>query len=707
MRLRSGLLVALSILAAGCSGIKYVKPATPLSKAVSFKEQDYSGGDHAISETPDKPGEVSRLPAPGAVDINSSIVVELHKDRLQPGKGELLTAPEFVELGRQRDRVLGLLGSLGGYLDARAKAVEAYKATLTLPEAARADSVLIQRFLKASGEYNAAERNFLGSVRDLWPLTSEKRVTLEVAWKADPQRLTKLQEFFQGEVDALNAQYKQLADQARTKGIGIRFEAFLEAPNATRTAVHLPGYDSLEEKAIRTHDRLGLALSDAELDRLQRAMDDAKKISGELSKVIEKTETLQDAVGRILPDISQDLATLAADIDAARARLKPAAIRDRAKKIADDFKTFKAAFLAQLKADVPDEKKKLLDRAMTAVDALLGGSVGKMTGEIDPANPEKPAPFMVVMDLVAQIKDIQAGIRNPDPATVLRVLDLIKALEKLIRERAAESPLNDLQGLGGRMETALLDAARDLADTARGDFEALVRKLWEGSALQADLRSLEQDAAFILQLKDRLLAVVGLRKVPATAMHVPEAVTVPLMDAPDTVLDLQRTPRSVNDTVVIRASLVQEDKVLESTESSFLVQQYGYHASLQPGVVLIKPFHLEGRPQEYEFTATLSWLHTCTPRPGDNGFFDGILRAIQPSAGFHVTFPNFSPDKSFEVGVGGTVAFWGDRLVAGVGYNLMNEGKRDGDWYWFFGTNLIPLLQTMQVLPNSSGGVRP
>src|SRR5205085_10055293 len=90
-----GFMAAALLAACGCSGIKSLEPATPMSKAVYFKEQDYYGRVHPLSATTTDRKNVERIPAPGAVDINSSIVVELRKEQLLPSKTPTLDSDQF------------------------------------------------------------------------------------------------------------------------------------------------------------------------------------------------------------------------------------------------------------------------------------------------------------------------------------------------------------------------------------------------------------------------------------------------------------------------------------------------------------------------------------------------------------------------------------------------------------------------------------
>jgi hypothetical protein len=49
------------------------------------------------------------------------------------------------------------------------------------------------------------------------------------------------------------------------------------------------------------------------------------------------------------------------------------------------------------------------------------------------------------------------------------------------------------------------------------------------------------------------------------------------------------------------------------------------------------------------------------------------------------------------IGLGTTLSLWDDRLQFGAGYNLMAESNEDGQFYFFVGSDLIGLLQTIGI----------
>jgi len=71
------------------------------------------------------------------------------------------------------------------------------------------------------------------------------------------------------------------------------------------------------------------------------------------------------------------------------------------------------------------------------------------------------------------------------------------------------------------------------------------------------------------------------------------------------------------------------------------------------------------------------------------------MRPLQPGFGLHAIFLNFDNDPG--ICLGGTLSLWNDRLQFGLGYNLSASRADEGQVYYFVGSDLIGLLQTVGV----------
>ena len=101
--------------------------------------------------------------------------------------------------------------------------------------------------------------------------------------------------------------------------------------------------------------------------------------------------------------------------------------------------------------------------------------------------------------------------------------------------------------------------------------------------------------------------------------------------------------------------------------------------------------------ESFQFAPVIAWMHHYRPRPAADGFMAGAARGLRPAVGLHTAFLPYDPDNDVAIGIGGTLSFWNDRLQFGAGYNLMSNGGEDGEIYYFIGSDLIGLLQTVGI----------
>ena len=158
---------------------------------------------------------------------------------------------------------------------------------------------------------------------------------------------------------------------------------------------------------------------------------------------------------------------------------------------------------------------------------------------------------------------------------------------------------------------------------------------------------------------------------------------------------MSTTTRQVGDTITVRATLLENKAEKDKTTVTFQVAQYGWYAELSPAVVLVKPSKLDGAYDGFRFAPTLSWINHYMPRPDDTSWYDYVLRGFQPGIGIHSAFTNFASNQSVQIGLGLTISLWTNRLQFGVGQNLMADSAHEGKYYYFIGSDLIGLLQSM------------
>ncbi len=154
--------------------------------------------------------------------------------------------------------------------------------------------------------------------------------------------------------------------------------------------------------------------------------------------------------------------------------------------------------------------------------------------------------------------------------------------------------------------------------------------------------------------------------------------------------------REPEDEIWIRYRFLRGTQEIENSgwTDKFAVRVFGWQDKFVAGLAFAK----QQSQGTWEPTATLSWLlnKRCWPKPsGDDGLSG--LEGIDWFSGFGIsTMPvDFSEVQSVEIGIGPTVSFLNDRLIAGYGWDLQTEKDRG---FVFFSIRLFqkpgPLKET-------------
>jgi hypothetical protein len=205
------------------------------------------------------------------------------------------------------------------------------------------------------------------------------------------------------------------------------------------------------------------------------------------------------------------------------------------------------------------------------------------------------------------------------------------------------------------------------------------------------------DSAFLLEFANIRPSQTNLRPPKS-----PQLYDVPVFKAPDTHLELQRTTRVLNDRVNILATLKGDQK--DESAITLKIKEFGWHSSLTPSIILARAINKTSSADEnFKFAPAITWVNTYYPRKTESGIINAALRFFSLGVGLHAAFVDQDPNRDNEIGLGGTVSFWQDRVVAGVGWDLMANSKS----YFYIGSNLIPILQALGFGESPKTGKKP
>ncbi len=658
---------ALLALALGCSAQpRFDTPGEGLDQVVFYTEQSKRQGDYALSGA-DPAGKVEKLPRPALVDVNSCIALGVRKDRIVAGQaaGDPTLSQKVKALDEREKDVLAAVQALERLMEHRRALIDLH---LQLQQAAaeqRAET--LEKFLPVKRAVGQEMGKVLNTIRDVMssdPGALDRMMAEEE--RRPKERFAIRRSYLNDALKDVDLQQASLAAQVRARRLTFRLEAFLTAPGRDPEAIHLEHYDDLDAGKVQRRDPFGLDLSAEEMKRVKELMATSRKLAdrlnavhrGELSLEVAFADATEGMLGRV-GDLIREATALYADAQG---------VRKAVEELAADLR----ALAAQADGILKDAAKAAMAEAMKRADEELATAV------------------KLVERLFALRDDWKKRGAAALPDALLEVPDLVAELEKAAKAVATPEGRKDLRE---RVEAAAQAALQAAGDAAAPPIKAG----WEKARPKV-----EKIAAFLGKIRDaaELLAkVVDLKETRPLpdSVRTTSAFDVPVEQLKNTSIELERTSRKPGDLVQVRATLLRGQEELERHAASFEVAQFGWHGHLAPSVVLTRPFEMESTGDEdFNFAPSLSWLWRYTPRP-EQPWGYAPLRFLDPSLGPHATFLNFDPDEDFEVGLGGTLGLWNDRVLMGAGYNLMAEKSDEGGWYFFVGSSLIALLQDLGV----------
>jgi hypothetical protein len=676
--------IAIAVLAVACVYQGKAKPAdTAVKKAVRFVEIDdrdrkfdLSGTDLQGDALLDRTAAATRVPAPRLVDINSTVEILIDRDKLASDESTTLTPARSEQLLAKKDRVLKAIVAIKGVVDLRRRTAAAFTRLKSERRAGADATAAWAEFDGQLQEFGRAENSLITDLLKEWQDDPDAFIRIDEAAK-DPS-YSKLQAVLQHEIDEIDTEHAKLAAEVEARSVEFRLTASLTS-GKQRTQIHLPGYDDLDTGVVSHRDRFGIDLSPEEVARHEEnwsktvALAAAAEELRASKKALRKA--LRDAVDAVAPELGEALT---------------AATALQAKVAAIDLPKFKQELDGDLKA---------FEAAIEAAASDLADDVERRAKAVPKAWAERVKAATAVAVLVGEVGTVAADWQNAKPADAINVAARSAALLTRL-SRALKADVSAEFEVG---KTAFVDVVTAELEGLTQDAIDRIAKLLPADVAARLTRRFGELREIWLAGKAVVAALGGVVhgvQAPVTGELVaPDARRIPVANITNTTLDLELTPRLPGDRVNVRAELFRngEAKPFDAVEASFQPEYFGWNARLSPSVVLVRPTRLAASRETFSFAPVLSWMHSYRPRPEHDGFFDGVARALVPGIGIHASFLNFDPQKEVEIGLGGTLSFWQDRLQAGVGVNLMADGADNGRYYFFVGSDLISLLNTIGI----------
>lgn len=666
----------LIVAVAACKGPGHSRPVpqTHLEHSLFFAERDTHGAQHAISaQSASSTKGVERTADGATVDVNSKLQLHIEDALAGAGRGAPVVAPaQAAALGADIAALTDALDNVAKLREAEVRALRAWERYDAADPASDEAAAAYPRFVEAKNALATARKAVLEPVRRLWPVAQRTKevddmATALITGEGGPDVVAPLRAKL-AELAQRSSKFEEdVRERAASDARRLRIEAFLVPSEGAEKshAVHVPGYDNLDQGEIQRIDPLGLRLTQAEREALQQLMTDSRKLANALERVRKGEATLTQA----LSDAGGPL------FDGIQALIKDLEGLDVAKRI-DATKAALSKFLKEL--EVP--ARQFADSKTQAWDDALASFLSQ-SNELA----ELSAEITEVLSLRDEWSHVTA---EKLPELIERSLNAIKGLQRSWGDRSA-----------------LVKAAGDLLNKVESDIatlpaqvKELVEPVWKNSALKADLEEWRALVTRIGRLAERLANAVGLTRKPVrTNLQNVDVIDVPIGEARDTQIDLRRTTRKAGDHLEVRARVLgpgADDKDAEPPlEATFELRKLGWHADLIPSIVFVEGDQVAGADDSGGFSTALNWMWSYGPRDDDDD--PHLSRSLAWGVGLHAVFLNFGPDNDAEIGLGVTASLWDQRLQFGIGYNPMADSDDDGRVYYFIGSSLVPLLQAL------------
>jgi hypothetical protein len=635
-----------------------------VDKTFCYYEQDRYNKKYGISNVDVNATDPNRLPSPALVDLESNIRILVNKSSLQP-RSEILAA-DANDLLERKNELKDVLSSLEQVIEARQRALTIYR----------------QRnngsFDKAQKDFGAAQIRFIEKLQKLYPDRASKEYEI-VNDAMEDHTLITLRSLLQARLDAVTAEDNVWVNEAKARSATLRLQAFLERSNKEKIPLHLHGYDTIPEGSLRVYDRLGLNLSEEEKQRLDEQIKATSELSIILNQVKNKEISFNKGLQKSLSIVSEELGNL---LQNGYRLIEQLQDQERYDRIENSFN----ALVIKVKA------------TGTGLTTDITEKIEGMPSDFEKELMGKSTLVSDALEKIEKIKGLQhrfSTLRRPEELTSLLTetssiaKELKDSIEKLNLSKELEPITKDFLLLkAGEIHQEVSKAFRNVMESQ------------EAKALITELNSLYRDLLEGKQLVDdvlNLLNIGGVQPVLATP-EVPEVLDVDINELENSYLNLKKVPGRPGDIITLTATLKENGKTEKTSQASFELTRYGWYAVLSPSVVLVRPDQQSGEDNDVQFAPVVSWNHHYYPRPQKNPpWYISAMESLQPAVGIHAAFLPYDVENNAEIGLGGTMSFWDDRLQLGIGHNLMAASGDDGQIYYFIGSDLIGLLQSIGI----------
>lgn len=663
------------LLGAGCAtSPPLTRSSNELERSIRYREISRSGTEYNLSSS--SSGAVG-VPNGAEVDINSTIEIEIRKDEVHVPRG--LAAPSETDtLASKAGKIKDALTKLSALIDARSSALAAYERIADIPLVDRPSSSKFKEFITARDATDKLENQFTNL-----PLWTPQEISIaepEIEKAFEDPTYKAVGGVLQNELDKVESAFRDAEDRAKRKALSLRLEAFLEPSKGDHAAIHLPNYDSLDQREARFKESNFLDKDDWE--SFQKQYIQTVDLAKEAEKVRKGESSLRDSIKKVgLSRLDKLMGTL------------------------DELDPFLRQDWPALSQKVSRELTAAANTTQAIISKYTAQGLSELSQTAEQAKQTLASAPQIsdIKNLAGRLKELRDEWRKVSPESLVGTM--AKTKEFVDAAPRAVAKADELIKIAGILTPLIKSLESKPTELSQAAWDDLKKELIQGGSLE-QTKKLVAAADAIRRLGDEIKSTADFlsAKPSMTNLRVPEARDISWAEAPNTRIELPRTPRSIDDRVHLLATLKVGESDYMKSHAVFSVQKFSWHSSLAPSVILAKPMRTTSSfDRDFKFAPAVAWLKTYYPRDTDPGFWNSAARISQVGFGLHAAFLDFDSQKDAEIGLGGALSFWHDRIVAGVGWNLMNNSRA----YFYVGSNLIPVLQALGYGKEGGAGKQP
>lgn len=520
----------------------------------------------------------------------------------------------------------------------------------------------------------------------------KENLTFGVNWNA-------LRIVIQNEINHLE---DELIEHITDVEMKIQLRAYLEPKGGKPRPIHLPKYNEVEDCVARRVDKVRFALNESD----KKMLEDFKKLAIKMESAKSLGQAFLNQLEAEYNSFKSRLIDQIKNLDIYVNNLKP---------VIDYYKIWSK------QENITNWINLLKDELTIEVQTVFSTKVDSLKNLFLEVNKDYEA-FLEFINIPKRLQG-----QTAENALAI-IFDAVTQIRKLYNNDESGLQFLNVEKWNARFEEiktiadelaqelnslATSDEIKDLVLRGKGDIASPFRDLDTAvSAIKSFPAALQKFGDDLLQWIGKIAFGYESNKA-ASEYEIPQGQKrLDLHGNVDTEFNLQTIcgDRNTGDGILVIFEFFQgeSETPFKMWSDEFVIKSFGFNANPFPHVAFVYRLNDEGIDSDnipvvggkpaftaeevinlnnglgtYKPHAAVTWTGKVNPYPGegDTGLEDPWYSNV--GFGFSTINLDFSNDETIELGLSLTLTLWGDRIIAGYGYNL-NVDKNNKFWFFSF-----------------------